>query len=429
MRRAATLVAALILLPSSFCLSSPPALRWTADVARPAPAEWTLLRGETRLLQPTVQEGRTPLAWPSNTVATLYWQTNGMAAAWWTVPASLGASAGQLGAVWSATNDVGASAYAFFLGAETPDGRTYSAHGTIRYRHGPGATPNALPLPVARLDFAALSVTNAPWATPAALHSASNALAEALQDAVAPLSTTQDLAEAIAAIPEGVTPGQVAAALTNAHDYADAAASNAVAAAASDRHAWSATGAVMRATEAARLRDGDGGVEWDGGTNWWTVAMTDETVAVVTAADIEPGTSGPSEGTTFSAWEWDDPSATWTSTAGTSPWYMQLAGSPDDVLLATNPVVQTAEILPDPPGYFVSAGSLPIVLEDMNGSASTISVQWRQVAVRAPLATMPYVDARVAAASWPSMDVATNLTWTTTISNGHYIAVGTPVSP
>lgn len=177
-RLSAALAAVLVAALCAAAVAAPPALRWTADAARPAPAEWVLLRGETRLLEPTLQEGRIPLAWPSNTVATLYWQTNGMASSWWSAPASLGTSTGQLSAVWSATNDVGAASYAYFVGAETPDGRTYSAHGTIRYRHGPGPEPNALPLPARTLDFATLVVTNPPWATPEAVAAVDGAVDE-----------------------------------------------------------------------------------------------------------------------------------------------------------------------------------------------------------------------------------------------------------
>ncbi|MBQ6248252.1 MAG: hypothetical protein IJK04_15375, partial [Kiritimatiellae bacterium] len=39
----------------------------------------------------------------------------------------------------------------------------YRAHGTIRMHGSPGAAPNALPLPVPVLDFARITVTNAPW--------------------------------------------------------------------------------------------------------------------------------------------------------------------------------------------------------------------------------------------------------------------------
>lgn len=142
--------------------------RWTVDLSRVAPADWTAFRGETLLLEPEFVSARGPLPPDPAATWTLYWQTNGMGSAWWSAPAS--ATTGRhwrVSAVWPPANDVGANAYSYFIGGAATNGMIqYRAHGTVRMRGAPGAEPNALPLPVKVIDFADISVTNAPWALP-----------------------------------------------------------------------------------------------------------------------------------------------------------------------------------------------------------------------------------------------------------------------
>ena len=88
------------------------------------------------------------------TAEAIYYQTNGMAKTdWFHVP----------GTVFHPTNDCGAAAYRFFIKCSDPDGRDYTANGTLRLLDSPGFSPNAIELPAKVLDFAALEVENAPW--------------------------------------------------------------------------------------------------------------------------------------------------------------------------------------------------------------------------------------------------------------------------
>lgn len=170
------------LLPAALCslaAAAPTALRWTVEGSRPAPADWTIFQGETVLLEPAFASyGDTlPL---TNCTAALYWQTNGMDAAWWTVPAEIvTAATPRVRATWAPTNDCGAARYSYFISLSASGGLSYRAYGRLTMRPSPGATPNALPLPARMIDFAAITVTNVPWATPGDLLSLSNALAGA----------------------------------------------------------------------------------------------------------------------------------------------------------------------------------------------------------------------------------------------------------
>ena len=154
--------------------------RWLAEATRTAPQEIAVYRGETLALEPTVTVHGEAYAWPQDTSVTLWWQTNGMGSAWWSAPAALGAETGALRAVWSPACDAGAERYTFFIRAAAPSGTAYRASGTIRMLPSPGFEPNALPLPVQTLDFAVVTLTNAPWLTADDWQAASNALASAI---------------------------------------------------------------------------------------------------------------------------------------------------------------------------------------------------------------------------------------------------------
>ena len=90
----------------------------------------------------------------------LWYQTNGMAAAWWSVPASV--SSNVITATFGPEADVGADRYALCIGA--PSNAYASA--VLKLMPSPGFTPSLLPPPIQLLDFAAIPVTNAPWLTP-----------------------------------------------------------------------------------------------------------------------------------------------------------------------------------------------------------------------------------------------------------------------
>ena len=85
----------------------------------------------------------------------IYYQTNGMGRAEWFGPVP--------GTVFHPTNDCGAASYRFFILCNDPDGRDYTANGSLRLLDSPGFEPSAVQLPAQTLDFAKIEVLNPPW--------------------------------------------------------------------------------------------------------------------------------------------------------------------------------------------------------------------------------------------------------------------------
>ena len=131
----------------SAALSASVPLRWTVETSRAQVAQFDAYRGETLALEAALNSYGKPLEGVLQ--PTLYWQTNGMGAAWWTATAT--ASGNVLRATWSPTNDCGATAYNCFIGG--PES-TYRAAFRLRMLPSPGFTPNALPLPTVTHDAA-----------------------------------------------------------------------------------------------------------------------------------------------------------------------------------------------------------------------------------------------------------------------------------
>ena len=132
---------------SLFTLPAAVPLAWTVETSRAQVAQFEAYRGETLDLEATMQSYGSPLATPAQ--PSLYWQTNGMGAAWWTAPAT--ASGNVLRATWSPTNDCGGTVYNCFIGG--PDA-TYRAAFRLRMLPSPGYTPNHLKLPTVTYDAA-----------------------------------------------------------------------------------------------------------------------------------------------------------------------------------------------------------------------------------------------------------------------------------
>lgn len=122
-------------------------LAWTVETSRAQVAQFEAYRGETLDLEATMKSYGSSLATPAQ--PSLYWQTNGMGAAWWTAPAT--ASGNVLRATWSPTNDCGGTVYNCFIGG--PDA-TYRAAFRLRMLPSPGFTPNHLKLPTVTYDAA-----------------------------------------------------------------------------------------------------------------------------------------------------------------------------------------------------------------------------------------------------------------------------------
>ena len=118
----------------------PVPLRWKVETSRAQVAQFEAYRGEALLLEAEMRSYGKPFS--EVLQPSLYWQTNGMGAAWWTAPAT--ASGNVLRATWSPTNDCGGTVYNCFIGG--PDA-TYRAAFRLRMLPSPGYTPNHLPLP------------------------------------------------------------------------------------------------------------------------------------------------------------------------------------------------------------------------------------------------------------------------------------------
>ena len=146
----------LMLAAAASCGAAVP-VEWDVEVARVQPAMFSAYRGETLELSARMLRGGRPFEAPLEGAA-LYWQTNGMGSAYWSAPASCASNV--LSAVWSPTNDVGAATYNCFIGEP---GGSYRAAFRLRLLDSPGASPNSLPLPAVRLDFANIEVANDPW--------------------------------------------------------------------------------------------------------------------------------------------------------------------------------------------------------------------------------------------------------------------------
>lgn len=157
MKHTLTILALFILHSSLFTLPAAVPLRWTVETSRAQVAQFEAYRGETLDLEATMKSYGSPLATPVQ--PSLYWQTNGMGAAWWTAPAT--ASGNVLRATWSPTNDCGGTVYNCFIGGPNA---TYRAAFRLRMLPSPGFTPNHIPLPTVKAEsdpvFSAWLATN-----------------------------------------------------------------------------------------------------------------------------------------------------------------------------------------------------------------------------------------------------------------------------
>ena len=137
-------------------------LCWERTPNRPAPAQFDTFHGESLDFRCTFT-GFGALPFPggaiSESVASaprLYYQTNGMGSAWWSLPATV--SSNMLAATFPPSADPGAERLTVFFGAPS---NAYAA-AQVRFRNSPGANPNDLD-PPSVLDWQAelFSATNA----------------------------------------------------------------------------------------------------------------------------------------------------------------------------------------------------------------------------------------------------------------------------
>jgi len=188
-------------------------VRWTAETSRVQPQMLEAWRGDALDMEVTLTSYGRPLSLGAAT-ASLMWQTNGMAEAWWQTNATVSAD-GVITARWTPEMDPGAQEVAFFLPVQSAGGPSYRAAGRIRFRPSPGAGSRTLPLPQpgGTLDFGDYQLVNAPWAT---LEAADAAIAAAVTSAtgalvippavdLSPYATTAVVAQAVQSACNGLS--------------------------------------------------------------------------------------------------------------------------------------------------------------------------------------------------------------------------------
>ena len=115
-------------------------LSWDVRPGQPAPASFDRYHGEALEFRCTFRGfGELPFA-PGADIR-LWYQTNGMGSAWWSVPATI--QSNVLSATWSPALDPGAERVALFFGAPS---NAYAA-AVLRLRHSPGFAPGTMPDP------------------------------------------------------------------------------------------------------------------------------------------------------------------------------------------------------------------------------------------------------------------------------------------
>lgn len=129
-------------------------LKWTVETSRLEPVTFDAVHGETLSLEAVFKSYGKPLELTGKTFE-IFYQTNKMGSAWWRTSASV--SSNSVTALFTPEMDPGASVVHGFLGST---GDIYRAAFTIRFRNGPGAKPNEIPLPVKTLDLATVELKN-----------------------------------------------------------------------------------------------------------------------------------------------------------------------------------------------------------------------------------------------------------------------------
>ena len=115
-------------------------LAWDVRPGQPAPVMFDRYHGETLSFSATFR-GFGELPFSPGADIRLWYQTNGMGQAWWSVPATI--QSNVLSATWSPALDPGADRVSLFFGAPS---NAYAA-AVLRLRHSPGFAPGSMPDP------------------------------------------------------------------------------------------------------------------------------------------------------------------------------------------------------------------------------------------------------------------------------------------
>ena len=134
-------------------------LHWNVETSRANPASFDVYRGETLQLSADLTSYGQPVSMAGT--AALYFQTNGMADAWWTIPATV--TSNRIEATLSPNSyPANATTLNCFLGGPAT---SYRAAFVLRVLGAPVPAPNTVSPPVVTLDFDHLTVANPPYWT------------------------------------------------------------------------------------------------------------------------------------------------------------------------------------------------------------------------------------------------------------------------
>ena len=139
-------------------------LHWTVESSRTSLAQLEAYHGETLDIAATMQTYGKPLSLDGKT-AVLYYQTNGMEQAWWSVNGTCSGSTARV--TFTPAMDPGASILNLFLSVQD-GGNNYRAHARLKMLGSPGADANVIEPPIVTLDFSRIGlILNAPYYTKA----------------------------------------------------------------------------------------------------------------------------------------------------------------------------------------------------------------------------------------------------------------------
>lgn len=414
MKHRKALAALVPLLCTALCACAQTPLRWAFEASRPVSPAWEVYHGESATLEPTILHGGEPAVYATNAVATLYYQTNGMAASWWSAEASIVSN--RVVAPWTAALDSGADAYRFFIRIESGESAvSYRANGTLKMFDSPGFTPNAQPVPAPVLDFGSIAVLNPPWATPVDVAAAIAGISVAESDPVAGAALGAHVAHTDN--PHGVTAAQAGALPAG----------------------FSATGTVARASV---VGIGDTWVAASNGTATLNYPGREAGVygdgdQIIVSATSGEGYNGPAYGTVFAISTYDAPVSTYTA----GVWRIQVNSSAATVDIDREPDRRTwhAESSIPAPGH------LDVLPDEFDENAvGTVSLSWYGVGVISdPIVTLPSMTealaGKLAAEDMPGFgyaesnwvesvrgvypDVVSNVVWHLVVSNGHWLVI------
>lgn len=193
----------------------PPEYRFEADARDTSVADVALRSGDSADLVWRLR-GADGAPWEARAAEAAY-QTNGMPDnLWWPAPASCASN--EVRVSWTPSLDPGADSVFMLVRVR---GCAWRCATRIRIARGPGERPNELRPPVPSIDFAAVAVTNAPWALPADVDGDVAAATNAVM-----VLARADIAAATNAIPRPdmgayATTGMVAGALAAKRDLDD----------------------------------------------------------------------------------------------------------------------------------------------------------------------------------------------------------------